>query len=249
MSLKDEFDLDGRRVLLTGGSRGLGRAMAEGLAQAGASVVAVARTSTEDSADGRVRTVQADVADLGALPALVDRAEEMLGGHVDTVVHAAGVQHRAAAVAFPPEEWQRLVMVNLTAPFALSQEVGRRQIDRSEPGSHIFIASLTSHIGLPNLAAYAATKSGVMGVVRTLAVEWAASGIRVNALGPGYFRTALTEALFQDEAARERLYQRIPMQRFGQPADLCGPAVFLASDASRYITGQLLMVDGGWTAG
>ncbi len=249
MSVKDEFDLDGRRVLLTGGSRGLGRAMAEGQAQAGASVVAAARTATEDSADGRVRTVQADVAELSALPDLVDRAEEMLGGHVDTVVHAAGVQHRAAAVAFPPEEWQRLVMVNLTAPFALSQEVGRRQIDRSEAGSHIFIASLTSHIGLPNLAAYAATKSGVMGVVRTLAVEWAASGIRVNALGPGYFRTALTEALFQDEAARERLYQRIPMQRFGEPVDLCGPVVFLASDASRYITGQLLMVDGGWTAG
>lgn len=249
MSVKDEFDLDGRRVLLTGGSRGLGRAMAEGLAQAGASVVAVARTATEDSADGRVRTVQADVADLDALPDLVDRAEEMLEGHVDTVVHAAGVQHRAAAVSFPPEEWQRLVTVNLTAPFTLSQEVGRRQLERSEPGSHIFIASLTSHIGLPNLAAYAATKSGVMGVVRTLAVEWAASGIRVNALGPGYFRTALTEALFQDEAARERLYQRIPMKRFGQPVDLSGPAVFLASDASRYVTGQLLMVDGGWTAG
>ena len=88
-----------------------------------------------------------------------------------------------------------------------------------------------------------------MGVVRTLAVEWAASGIRVNAIGPGYFRTTLTEALFQDEAARERLYQRIPMQRFGQPEDLCGPLVFLASEASKYVTGQLLMVDGGWTAG
>jgi NAD(P)-dependent dehydrogenase (short-subunit alcohol dehydrogenase family) len=249
MGVKDEFDLSGRRVLLTGGSRGLGRAMSEGLAQAGAWVVAVARTATEDSPDGRVRTVQADVAELDALPALVDRAEEMLGGHVDTVVHAAGVQHRSAAVSFPAQEWQRLLAVNLTAPFALSQEIGRRQIERSEPGSHIFVASLTSQMGLANLAAYAATKSGVMGVVRTLAVEWAASGIRVNALGPGYFRTALTEALFQDEVARERLYQRIPMQRFGQPDDLCGPLVFLASDASRYITGQLLMVDGGWTAG
>lgn len=249
MGYKEEFNLSGRRVLLTGGSRGLGQAMAEGLAEAGASVVTVARTITEGSADGTIQTVQADVAELDALPALVDRAEEMLGGHVDTVVHAAGVQHRSAAVSFPPEEWQRLLTVNLTAPFALSQEIGRRQLERSETGSHIFIASLTSHMGLPNLAAYAATKSGVMGVVRTLAVEWAASGIRVNALGPGYFRTALTEALFQDEAARERLYQRIPMQRFGQPVDLCGPVVFLASDASRYVTGQLLMVDGGWTAG
>jgi NAD(P)-dependent dehydrogenase (short-subunit alcohol dehydrogenase family) len=248
MSPPDQFGLGGRRVLLTGGSRGLGWTMAHGLADAGASVVAVARTAT-DGGDQRVRSFQADVADLDAMPGLVDRAEEILDGPIDTVVHAAGVQHRSEAVSFPLEAWQQLVAVNLTAPFALSQEVGRRQLSSSVQGSHIFVASLTSQIGLPNLAAYAATKSGVMGVVRTLAVEWATRGVRVNAVGPGYFRTALTEALFQNDAERERLNRRIPMGRFGQPEDLCGPVVFLASDASRYVTGQLLMVDGGWTAG
>ena len=248
MAMTSEFDLAGRRVLLTGGSRGLGRAMGHGLVGAGASVVSVARGSEERS-EGELHQFAADVADFPRLGQLVNRAEELLEGPVDTVVHAAGIQHRSPAASFPLEEWERLVAVNLTAPFALSQEVGRRQLAASVPGSHVFVASLTSHIGLPNLAAYAATKSGVMGVVRTLAVEWAASGIRVNAIGPGYFRTTLTEALFQDEPARERLYQRIPMRRFGQPEDLCGPVVFLASEASRYVTGQLLMVDGGWTAG
>ena len=244
----DRFSLSGRRILVTGGSRGLGQAMARALAEAGARVAAVARTPVQDDPDGGVLNLTGDVADTAHPGDLVDRAEHALGGTVDSVVHAAGVQHRAPAVDFPIEEWERLVRVNLTAPFVLSQEVGRRQIDEGIEGSHIFVASLTSTLGLPNIAAYGATKSGVLGVVRSLAVEWADHGIRVNAVGPGYFRTALTEALFQDDEARERLMTRIPQKRFGNPDDLSGALVFLTSDASAYVTGQLLMVDGGWTA-
>lgn len=243
----EDFALDGHRILVTGGSRGLGKAMAEGLTALGAQVVAVARGADEGS-DGDLHQLAADVAERDGLPRLVDRAEELVGGVLDGVVHAAGVQHRSPAVDFAAVEWDRVVATNLTAPFALSQEVGSRQLAAQLPGAHVFVASLTSQIGLPNVAAYAATKSGVMGVVRTLAVEWAAHGIRANAVAPGYFRTQLTEDLFRDDEARVRLAQRIPMQRFGDPTDLCGPVVFLVSAASRYVTGQLLAVDGGWTA-
>ncbi|MHB1062976.1 MAG: SDR family oxidoreductase [Georgenia sp.] len=244
----ERFSLDGRRVLVTGASRGLGQAMARGLSEAGAQVVSVARTAVVDEPGDPVRHLTGDVADSASLTTTVDRAEEVLGGTVDSVVHAAGVQYRASALDFPAEEWERLVKVNLTAPFLLSQEVARRQITKGIPGSHVFIASLTSVLGLPNIAAYAATKSGVMGVVRSLAVEWAPQGIRVNAIGPGYFRTALTEELFKNDEAREGLMKRIPQKRFGNPDDLSGALIYLASNASAYVTGQLLMIDGGWTA-
>lgn len=244
----DSFSLGGRRILITGGSRGLGQAMAHGLAQAGARVVTVARTPMPNEPDSGVHNLTGDVADTALLGTLVDAAENFLEGTVDSVVHAAGVQHRSAAIDFPIDEWDRVVKVNLTAPFALSQEIGRRQIKAGVKGSHVFVASLTSTLGLPNIAAYSATKSGVMGLVRSLAVEWAEWGIRVNAVGPGYFRTALTENLFKNDDAREDLMRRIPQKRFGNPDDLSGALVFLTSNASTYVTGQLLMVDGGWTA-
>jgi NAD(P)-dependent dehydrogenase (short-subunit alcohol dehydrogenase family) len=246
--ISESFSLAGRRVLVTGGSRGLGRAMARGLVKAGAAVVSVARTPARDDADGGVHHLVGDVAEVGRIGKVVDAAEQLLGGTIDSVVHAAGVQHRASAVEFPLEEWDRIVQVNLTAPFVLSREIGRRQIEQGVAGSHVFVASLTSTLGLPNIAAYAATKSGVMGVVRSLAVEWAPQGVRVNAIGPGYFRTALTEELFKNDEARDGLMRRIPQKRFGDPDDLNGALVFLASDASAYVTGQLLMIDGGWTA-
>lgn len=240
------FDLTGRRALVTGGSRGLGRAMALGLAEAGASVVSLARTPMAD-ADG-IATVVGDVGRLDDVAGYVDAVEERLGGGVDLVLHAAGVQHRSPAVDFPDEEWDRLVRINLTAPFRLSREVGRRQLQRGTEGSHLFVSSLTATLGLPNIAAYSATKSGVMGVVRTLSTEWSGQGVRVNAVGPGYFRTALTEALFSDEEAAARLAARIPMGRFGSPEELAGTAIYLLSNASSYVTGQLIYVDGGWTA-
>lgn len=246
MGILDQFSLAGKRALVTGGTRGLGRAMAIGLAEAGASVCTVGRTDTGD-ADGLLGLV-ADVGDLDRLSETVDQVEDRLGGPVELVLHAAGVQHRSPAVDFPVEEWDRLIRVHLTAPFLLSREVGRRQIAADTPGSHLFVASLTSELGLPNLVAYSAAKSGVMGVVRSLSSEWSSHGVRVNAVGPGYFRTTLTEALFQNEAEVARLSARIPMRRFGDPADLAGAAVYLMSNASAYVTGQLLYVDGGWTS-
>jgi NAD(P)-dependent dehydrogenase (short-subunit alcohol dehydrogenase family) len=179
---------------------------------------------------------------------MVDAMETALGGAIDVVVHAAGVQHRQPAEEFAADEWDRVLRINLTAPFQLSQEIGRRQLAADRAGSHIFVGSLTSLLSIPDVAAYTASKSGVFGLVRTLSTEWSGRGIRVNGIGPGYFRTALTEAVFSDGARYQKMLDRIPMGRFGSPEELAGTAVFLASDASSYTTGQLLMVDGGWTA-
>lgn len=136
--------------------------------------------------------------------------------------------------------------VNLTAPFRLSQAIGAAQRAAGQDGSHILVASLTSSIGVPETVAYSASKTGLLGIVHTLAVEWAHNGVWVNALGPGYFRTKLNEPPFADPKRHEWVLSRIPMGRLGTPEDLAGAALFRASDAPRYVTGQLLMVDGGW---
>ncbi|HVW45319.1 MAG TPA: SDR family oxidoreductase [Amycolatopsis sp.] len=250
----DTFGLGGRRALVTGAGRGLGAAMARGLAEAGASVALVSRSADQVAATAaaigdRGFALPADVSDPETFPALVDRAEERLGGPIDIVLHAAGVQHRQPAVDFDRPAWDALIAVNLSAPFFLSQEIGRRQLGAGRPGSHIFVASLGSHIGLRDVVAYTAGKSGLWAVVRNLAVEWSAHGIRANAIGPGYIRTELTKALLDDPDSHRRILARVPMGRLGTPDDMAGAAVFLASDASAYVTGQLLMVDGGWTAG
>jgi len=246
------FSLAGRRAVVTGGGRGLGKAIAAGLAAAGATVAVVSRTAADvnsaaDDLGENVVPLAMDVAS-GDVASMVDAMEAELGGVIDVVVHAAGVQHREPAEQFAAEEWDRVLRINLTAPFRLSQEVGRRQLAGELKGSHIFIGSLTSLLSIPDAAAYTASKSGVYGLVRTLSTEWSGRNIRVNGIGPGYFRTALTETVFADEKRYQKMLDRIPMGRFGDPEELAGTAVFLASDASSYITGQLLMVDGGWTA-
>ena len=189
-----------------------------------------------------------DVSNIAGIPRFVDEVEESLGGELTTVVHVAGIQHRQKAEEFDLDEFRRVLEVNLVAPFALSQEIGRRQLMRGTQGQHIFIGSLTSFISMPKMVAYGASKSGVFGLVRSLSREWSASGIRVNGIAPGYFRTELTEPVFADESWRSVNLARIPMQRFGEPQDIGGVAVFLASDAAEYITGQMLPVDGGWLA-
>lgn len=246
------FSLAGRRAVVTGGGRGLGKAIAGGLASAGATVAVVSRTAADvnsaaDELGESVVPLALDVAS-GDVKCMVDAMETELGGVIDVIVHAAGVQHREPAEQFDAEEWDRVLRINLTAPFRLSQEVGRRQLASGQRGSHIFIGSLTSLLSIPDAAAYTASKSGVYGLVRTLSTEWSGRNIRVNGIGPGYFRTALTETVFADEKRYQKMLDRIPMGRFGDPDELAGAAVFLASDASSYITGQLLMVDGGWTA-
>ena len=251
-----QFSLKGRRALVTGAGRGIGQAIAIALAQSGAALALNSRTVDElaatrkviESAGGTAHTVPGDLSMLESIPALVGAAEDALSGVVDIVVHSAGMQHRQPAAEFSSEAWARVMQLNLFAPFRLSQEIGRRQIDAGGQGNHIFIASLASVIGLENALAYNAAKSGVMGLVRGLSREWARHGIRVNAIGPGYVTTAMTADLMADDEKRGNLLRQIPMGRFGSPEDFGGPAVFLASDASRYMTGHLLFVDGGASA-
>lgn len=252
MSPSDDRSLEHRRVLITGGSRGLGRGIAEAMSAAGAKVALVSRTRSQvDQAAAAIQNASAhafDVSNVGAIPALIDEVEESLGGALTTVVHAAGIQHRQRAEQFDLAEFRRVIDVNLIAPFALSQEIARRQLDRETEGQHIFIGSLTSFISMPEIAAYGASKSGVFGLVRSLNSEWSARGIRVNGLAPGYIRTELTEAVFANEDRRAANLARIPMGQFGTPDDIGSVAVFLASDASRYVGGHMIPVDGGWLA-
>lgn len=244
-------------ALVTGASRGLGRGMAEALAEAGADVVAVSRSSSglEDTVRaieamqrGRVFGLAWDVSEVESLDKLVDRSVQAFG-RLDVVVHAAGVQVRKPAMEVEPGEWDAIHQIHLKAAFFLATAAARRMRQQGEGGSIVFVASLTSLTGIPRIAPYSAAKSGILGLTRTLAVEWAPYGIRVNAVGPGYFHTQLTEDLFRDPETRAALVARIPMGRVGKPEDLAGAVVFLASPASSYVTGQALFVDGGWLAG
>ena len=252
----NDFSLDGERAIVTGAGRGIGQAIALGLARAGASVLLAARTVEQltqtreliERDGGASAILELDLAGRTDFADLVDEAESELGGDIDIVVHAAGIQRRAPAEEFPGESWARVLEVNLSAPFLLSQEVGRRQLARGDRGSHVFIGSLANVVGTSNAVAYNAAKSGLMGVVRALSKEWSGRGIRVNALAPGFIETAMTEDLLADAGKRAELLGRIPMGRFGVPGDLAAPAVFLASGASAYMTGQLLIIDGGYAA-
>lgn len=257
MTRSSPFALDGRTVLVTGAGRGLGRGIAVGLASAGARVVAVSRSDIElaetasvaaaATTSGSVLPVAWDLSRSEAYEELV-AAAEAAAGPVHAVVHGAGIQHREAADEFRLEDWRRVLQLNLEAPFFLSTAVHRRQLTHGIAGSHVFVGSLASSIGLRNVAAYAAAKSGVLGVVRALSAEWAPQGTRVNCIGPGYFRTSLTEDLLSDEAKAAWVHSRIPMGRLGQAEELAGLATFLVSDASSYVTGELINVDGGWLA-
>ncbi len=249
------FDLSGRLAVVTGGGRGLGRAAALGLAQAGADLVLVSRSAGEleevaaiARAQGRrAWCITADLSDVRRTTDLA-RSIALQCGTVHAVAHFAGAQLRRTAVEVTPEDWERVLAVNLAAPYFLSCRLAERMQADGIAGRHIFVGSLTSHVGIKNISPYAASKSGLLGVVRSLAVEWASTGMTVNAVVPGYFETQLTEDLLADSERRAWILSRIPMGRTGAPEDLAGAVVFLASDAARYITGQSIVVDGGWLA-
>lgn len=242
--------LAGRRVLITGGSRGLGRAIATAIGHAGGEPILAARSADQLSiaveqlrADGTsASSVVADLSDRRDIDALVSR---VCRAGLHGVVHAAGIQHRAAASEFSDADFARVLGVNLIAPFTLARELVTA--DRhSTLTSQVFIGSLGSSIAIPRAVAYSAAKSGLLGLARTLATEWAPRGVRANVLSPGYFHTELTDDLLSDSEQRARITSRIPMGRLGRPDELGGPAVFLLCDASSYVTGQQLVVDGGW---
>lgn len=246
--------LEGRVAMVTGGGRGIGRGIALALAKAGADVAVLARTASElDEVAGaieklgrRTMAIPASVADRQATEIGVRRVVADLG-RLDVLVNAAGVQIRKPAVDVTEDDWDQIFNVNLRGVFFCCQAAAKVMRDQRD-GRIINITSLTAVIGLPMIAPYVASKGGVSQLTKALAVEWADLGIRVNAIGPGRIRTEMTDKLFQDDIIRESFMRLIPQHRGGTPGDLAGAAVFLASDASSYVTGQTIYVDGGWLA-
>ena len=252
VSASEWFDLSGRVAVVTGARRGIGRGLAAALAQAGADVVAVSRTSpVETAADvegagRRCVPVALDLAD----PAQVDRvipAAVRAFGRVDILVNNAGIGVRAPAVEVTPEDWHRVLQVNLHAVFRLCQDAARDMLPRRR-GKIVNIASLMSFEGGILIAAYTASKGAVGQLTKLLANEWAEHGINVNAIAPGYIETDLTRPLRDDAVRNPAILARIPAGRWGRVEDLAGAVVFLASRASDYVHGHLLAVDGGWLA-
>jgi NAD(P)-dependent dehydrogenase (short-subunit alcohol dehydrogenase family) len=247
------FDLTGRVAVVVGGTSGIGRAIALGLADAGADVVATGRrrelveqAAAEIVARGcRSLTVCADVGSLTSLKELRDACVRDLG-RVDILVVAAGVTKRVPTLQMDESDWSRILETNLTGVLRTCQVFGETMVEQKS-GRIITIASLASFVGLHEVAAYTASKAGVAGLTRALAVEWARHGVTVNAIAPGVFETDLNRELLKSGRGQEFL-TRTPMARFGNVAELAGAAVFLASDAASFVTGQLIAVDGGFLA-
>jgi 2-deoxy-D-gluconate 3-dehydrogenase len=244
------FSLEGRKALVTGANTGLGQGIAVALAEAGADIVAVGRSSpdeTEALVKKAGRGFQSVKADLGSV-APIKGVMEAIEGPIDILINNAGMIRRNDAIDFTEEDWDLVMDVNLKSAFFLSQAVARRMIAEKRKGKIINIASMLSFQGGIRVASYTSSKSGILGLTRLLANEWAAKGINVNAIAPGYFVTNNTEALRQDEKRSSEILGRIPAGRWGQPSDLGGAAVFLASSAADYVQGAVLPVDGGWLA-
>lgn len=246
------FSLTGRVALVTGANTGLGQAVALALAEAGADIVAVGRTEPDETQRAvnllgrRFLSVHADLADLERIPQIIQTALAGLG-QIDILVNNAGIIRRNAAIDFTEADWDAVVDINLKSVFFLTQAVGRLMLQAGR-GKVINIASLLSFQGGIRVASYTASKSGLAGLTRLLANEWAARGVNVNAIAPGYFSTNNTSALRADETRNHEILARIPAGRWGQPADLGGAAVFLAAPASDYVHGAVIPVDGGWLA-
>ncbi|MEO5932668.1 MAG: 2-dehydro-3-deoxy-D-gluconate 5-dehydrogenase KduD [Duganella sp.] len=252
MIMSELFNLSGRTALVTGANTGLGRAIAVALAGVGADIVAAGRSPADDTAaqvealGRRFLFVHADFAATEPVQTVVDAALG-LNGQLDILVNNAGTIHRADSLDVTEENWDTVINTNLRSVFFLSQAVARHMAPR-HGGKIVNIASLLSFQGGIRVPAYAASKSALAGLTRALANEWAAKGINVNALAPGYFDTNNTAALRQDPERSEAILARIPAGRWGRPDDLAGAAVFLASRASDYVHGITLPVDGGWLA-
>ncbi len=255
-SSKDLFSLNGKVSIVTGGGRGLGYGIALALADAGSDLVIVSRSHNElerasqeikTKTQRRVLPLPLDLTGKGGIEKLV-RVVLKEFGEIDVLVNNAGTTVRKPFLEITEKEFDDVIHLNLRAVFFLTQAVVKEMM-KQKKGKIINIASLGSQIGLRNISVYTATKGGIASLTRTLALELAGYNINVNAIAPGYYRTQLTEGLFRDEEGYRWVLSRIPLGRVGVPDDLAGAAVFLASSASDYVTGQVIFVDGGWIAG
>ncbi|MEM6513428.1 MAG: 2-dehydro-3-deoxy-D-gluconate 5-dehydrogenase KduD [Pseudomonadota bacterium] len=249
--MNPQFSLVDKVAIVTGANTGLGQAMAIALATAGAQVALVGRSAPDDTVakirdvGGRSAVVMADLSEASVATTVVSQAEEALGP-VNILVNNAGIIRREDALEFSESDWDDVIATNLKVPFFLAQAAARSMVNGKRRGKIINVASLLSLQGGIRVASYTASKSGLAGLTRLLANEWAGVGINVNAIVPGYFATNNTAALRADETRNRQILERIPAGRWGDPDDLGGAAVFLASAASDYIHGTLLPVDGGW---
>lgn len=246
------FNLKGKTALVTGGGRGLGKTIALSLAEAGANVSVVSRTEKElkevakEINDFSVKSYYKalDVTDKDSISSYVEELIEQ-EGRIDILVNAAGGNRRVPLLDVNEEDWEFVMNLNLKSVLFCSQSV-IPYMQQQQSGKIINIASLSSEIGLPNMPLYGASKGGVSQLTKSLALDFAGDGIAVNAIGPGYFQTKMTESLFKDEGKVEWMKNRIPMGRTGETDDIKGASIFLASEAANYITGQTIYVDGGW---
>ena len=240
------FSLRGRGALVTGAARGLGRAMAEALAEAGADVAAV-DVEPLDGIGSATRELDLRALTPDAAAELVAWARSELGD-LSVLVNNAGMIRRAPAAETTAEDWHEVIALNLTAPFFLSQAFALALLQEEARGSIVNVVSMNSFHGGMQVPAYTASKHGLLGITRALANEWTGRGIRVNGIAPGWMATELTAALREDPARDEALLARLPIGRWGEPADLAGAVVYLASDASSYVSGSFIAVDGGYLA-
>ncbi|MEQ5767257.1 2-deoxy-D-gluconate 3-dehydrogenase [Halomonas litopenaei] len=251
MAVLTTFALDGKTALVTGARRGIGAAMALGLAEAGTDIIAVSANMAADGGDlgERVRALGRDctgiACDLSDRSALMAMVEQLADRRIDILVNNAGTIERAPATEHTDALWDRVIDVNLSAPFMLTREIGRQMVARGS-GKVIFTASLLSFQGGITVPGYAASKGGIAQLTKAFANEWAAHGVNVNAIAPGYIATDNTQALRDDPERSRDILARIPAGRWGDAADFKGPVVFLASSASDYMHGSVMTVDGGW---
>jgi 2-deoxy-D-gluconate 3-dehydrogenase len=253
MSVVKAFDLSGKTALVTGAKRGIGRGMAEALAEAGANIIGVSATLDADGDEvgeavrAMGREFSAYQCDFSSRDKLKAFAAKVLSDHpqIDILVNNAGTIKRKPAAEHDDELWDEVIETNLSAQFVLSREIGRSMVERGA-GKIIFTASLLTFQGGITVPGYAASKGGVGQLTKALANEWAGKGVNVNAIAPGYIATDNTQALRDDADRSKSILERIPAGRWGKPEDFAGPVVFLASAASDYVNGELLTVDGGW---
>ncbi|WP_306257320.1 SDR family NAD(P)-dependent oxidoreductase [Pararhizobium sp. IMCC21322] len=250
------FDLSGKVALVTGASRGLGRSIAVGLAEAGAKIVITSRnlTSLEDTSaeiervGGTSVPLVLDVSDVSGMTDQMSNLAAQLSGGLDILVNNAGYEEVCPSLDVSEDVWDRVVDTNLKGAFFCARNAARMMVDTGRGGAIINVCSLTSYVGVPTAVPYGSSKSGLLGMTRALSTEWAAHRIRVNAIAPGYFRTELTDQFYQNEDWQNAMLEKIPLGTFGDSNDLKGAVVFLASDASGYVTGQCIGIDGGYLA-